>query len=258
MHGARGDVHDAARRPLRDLQALPAAARAGGHGDEEHGRDDEAGGGSGGSRAAPAEARSGRDRHAPGAADRLPARRRGRSRRRTRLGCADRDPRDEPLPPARDRIRKQLRGLQGAGGALRGARQVLRLRARGADAERAGRVTTARGAVAAGGRGLDVYLESAGERRCLQVVARARRAGRGYLEGVQVPRLGARQQSVERVSRVPALRAQEAGGAGCRAARRLRVRRRRLTCVGDRARRLEQPRVARAPRAVRGRVDRGG
>ena len=42
VHGAGGDVHDAARRPLRDLQALPVEARSRRHGDEEHGRDDEA------------------------------------------------------------------------------------------------------------------------------------------------------------------------------------------------------------------------
>ena len=46
VHGARGHVHDAPRRPVRDLQALPAAARAGRDGDKEHDRDDEAGRGS--------------------------------------------------------------------------------------------------------------------------------------------------------------------------------------------------------------------
>ncbi len=47
VHGARGHVHDAPRRPVRDLPALPAAARAGRDGGKEHGRDDEAGRGSG-------------------------------------------------------------------------------------------------------------------------------------------------------------------------------------------------------------------
>ena len=43
VHGARGHVHDAPRRPVRDLPALPAAARAGRHGDQEHRRDHQAG-----------------------------------------------------------------------------------------------------------------------------------------------------------------------------------------------------------------------
>ena len=46
VHGARGHVHDAPRRAIRDLPTLPAAARAGRDGGEEHGRDDEAGRGS--------------------------------------------------------------------------------------------------------------------------------------------------------------------------------------------------------------------
>ena len=43
VHGPRGHVHDAARRAVRDLPALPAAAGAGRDGAQEHGRDDEAG-----------------------------------------------------------------------------------------------------------------------------------------------------------------------------------------------------------------------
>ena len=46
VHGARGHVHDAPRRPVRDLPPLPAASRAGRDGGEEHDRDDEAGRGS--------------------------------------------------------------------------------------------------------------------------------------------------------------------------------------------------------------------
>ena len=47
VHGAGGHVHDAPRRAVRDLPALPAAARTGRDGGEEHGRDDETGRGPG-------------------------------------------------------------------------------------------------------------------------------------------------------------------------------------------------------------------
>ena len=74
--------------------------------------------------------------------------------------------------------------------------------------------------------------EPAVERDRVQGVARADRAGLADLAQLPLPRLGAGQQPVERVPRLPPLRAPEAGRAGRHAARRPRVRRRGLAGVG--------------------------
>ena len=112
--------------------------------------------------------------------------------------------------------------------------------------------------LAARGHDLHLHVEPAVERDRVQGVARAHRARRRRRwRELPVSRLGARQQPVERVPRVPPLRAQEAGRAGRGAARRLRVRRRGLARVGAPARGLERPRLARPARAVRRPADRG-
>jgi len=89
-------------------------------------------------------------------------------------------------------------------------------------------------------------------------MARARRARVGAVAELQVRGLGPGQQPVECVPRLPALRAREAVRAGSGARRRVLLRRRRLTGVGKRARRLEQHRLAGAARAVRSAEERGG
>ena len=150
VHGARGHVHDAPRRAVRDLQALPAAPRAGRDRGEEHGRDDEAGRGS--DHPAAARAPAPRGRRPRRASRRHRPRRPPRARRPgPLLAAAAREwgepaeiPADERLPPSRDRLRQQLRREQGTGRALRRAQPLLRLHERRDHAERARGVAAAR------------------------------------------------------------------------------------------------------------------
>ena len=91
----------------------------------------------------------------------------------------------------------------------------------------------------------------------VQGMARAHGTWWSDVAELPVPRLGARQQPVECIPRVPPLRAHEAVRARRHAARGVRVRRRGLARVGAPARGLEQPRLACPPRAVRGAADGG-
>jgi hypothetical protein len=86
VHGARGHVHDAPRRHVRDLQELPAAAGARRDGDQEHDREHQAGRRSGHPPAPPAgraPADAGRGARAPRRAGALRRARVGGSRRRS-------------------------------------------------------------------------------------------------------------------------------------------------------------------------------
>ena len=85
---------------------------------------------------------------------------------------------------------------------------------------------------------------------------RTQPGGRDVAE-LPVPRLGAGQQPMERVPRVPPLRAYEAVRTRRHAARGVRVRRRGLARVGTAARGLEHPRLVCSPGAVRGAADGG-
>ena len=166
VHGARGHLHDAPRCPVRDLQALPAAARAGRDGDEEHDRDDEAGRGSNHPFAA-----RGEGAIAASGVARPPGR--SRSRRRPRVGRTDGDTEDERLPSSRDRVRQQFRREQGTGRALRGTERLPWLHERCDHAERARRVAAADAALGARRDDLHLHFEPAFERDRVQVLARA-------------------------------------------------------------------------------------
>ena len=187
--------------------------------------------------------------------DRPPAPRRPRG---AELGRADGDPGDERVSPSRHRVRQQLRREQGAGGALRRAEPVPRLHERCRNAERARRRAAAHGSLAARRHVVHLYVEPAVERDCVQDDAGADDAGRRDMAELPLRRVGARQQPVERVPRLPALHPCEARRARRDAARGFCVRRRRLARLGGGARRLERSRLARAHRAVGRAAERGG
>ena len=125
--------------------------------------------------------------------------------RRARVGTADGDPRDERLPPSRDRLRQQLRREQGAGRALRRAEPLPRLHERRDHAERARGVAAAHAALAARRHDLHLHVEPALERGRVQGVARAhgtRRRRRGGTAGTSSG--GSATPSGTRSSRSPA------------------------------------------------------
>ena len=259
VHGARGHVHDAPRRPVRDLPPLPAAARAGRDGGEEHGRDDEAG--------------RGADRPPAARAARTPRRGRGaRPPGRSRACRRSPAPRPAPRPggdePTEIPETSAYRHLVIAYGSNFGANKELAERF----AERSHFHGYTSDVIT-----LNELAESPPRTQPWLLVVMTSTytsnppsnatAFRAWLERTEpgardvaqlpVPRLGARQQPVERVPRVPPLRAQEAGRARRHAARGVRLRRRGLAGVGAPARGLERPRLAGAARAVRGAADRG-
>ena len=169
-----------------------------------------------------------------------------------RLGSADGDPAGQRLPARGDRVRQQLRREQGTGRTVRRAERLQRLHHRRDHPEPARGRGPAHGALAARGHDVDLHVQPAVERDRVQDLAGTDPAGHRHLAELPLPRLGAGQQPVERVPRVPPLRAAEAGRTRRHAAGRPRLRRRGLAGVGAAARGLEQPGLAGAARAVRG------
>ena len=176
-----------------------------------------------------------RQRRRPGADAGRSARtpRRSGPHDRVRLGQAHGGPADQRLPPSADRVWEQLWIQQGAGGAVCAARPLPRLHERASHAQRTRGVAPGWDrAVAARDHDVHVHVEPTVERDRVQVVARPRRARDGAVAELPLPRLGPRKQPVERVPRLPALRASQALGARRHATHRVRVRRRRLAGLG--------------------------
>ncbi len=154
----------------------------------------------------PHSARLGNAPHSAGRGGRAPGP--SGSRPLPRVGPACGDSGDQHLPPPGDRLRQQLRREQGSGRALRRTRRLPRLHQPGADPRRArGGGDAAHPALAARGHDLHVHRQPAVERDRVRVMARADPVGFADLAQLPLSRLGSGQQPVERVPRLPALRA---------------------------------------------------
>src|SRR5581483_237581 len=154
-------------------------------------------------------------------------------------------------------VRQQLRREQRTGRALRRAERLLRLFQRRHYAERPYGFATTDRALAPGGDDFHLHLEPAVERGRVQVVAGAHRTRQHHVAELPVPGLGDGQHPVERVPRVPALRARQAVRARCHPARRNGLRRRGFARVGAPARGLAEQGLARPAGPVRGAADQG-